>query len=88
MNIDFYKKQISELQYKLSNIAAELKTENLEKQALSHHQNQMKDNMKQAIQKQNLLEQEIAHLKLVAEKVLKIGIENLFYATGPTSFPF
>ena len=70
LNIDFYKKQISELQYKISSSAAELKAETLEKQALAHHQDQMKDNMKQAIQKQNLLEQEIAQLKLIAEKVL------------------
>lgn len=75
MNLDFYKKQISELQYKISNITAELKAETLEKQALAHHQEQMKDNMKQAVQKQNILEQEIAHLKLTTERVCftKIG---------------
>lgn len=72
LNIDFYKKQISELQYKISNITAELKAEILEKQALAHHQDQIKDSMKQAVLKQNILEQEIAHLKLNTERVISI----------------
>ena len=69
INVNFYKKQIQELQYKLSNALAEVKTENLERQALLHHQEQMKDAMKQAIQKQTALEQELGHLRQSTEKV-------------------
>ena len=84
LNLDFYKKQISELQYKISNITAELKAETLEKQALAHHQEQMKDNMKQAVQKQNILEQEIAHLKLTTERVC--FTKNSAFLGGSTNF--
>jgi hypothetical protein len=69
LNVEFYKKQIAELQYKLSSSVAELKAQVLEKQAIEHHHEQIKETMKQAVQKQNALEQEVAHLKLTAERV-------------------
>ncbi|KAJ3334841.1 hypothetical protein HDU91_002500, partial [Kappamyces sp. JEL0680] len=68
LNVDFYKKQIQELQHKLSSVSAELKSEILEKQALVHHQDQIKENMKQSAQKQGSLEQEVAHLKLALDR--------------------
>lgn len=65
--MEFYKKQINELQFKVANSSAELKSEVLERQALVSLQDKIKETMKSAVQKQISLEQDIVQLKLSSE---------------------